>query len=197
MPNFHSASHLYEFINAYGPAYAWILGKANNNGHGSGELEGTFIRSWWKSILVQELLMHLQAQPEAELSDEDQQAILALLRVVNGGAEMDQQHGTLMNYIALLSTVQDSGKIKFPNQSKKISLRPLNIYPIILQFLHCQFPELNLTSDAGQALQGIPFNSHGAKSYATVTVGAAKYGSSQHSRGKGLCYSYIEGRIAT
>jgi hypothetical protein len=65
-PNFHSVSHLYDFIKAYGPTYAWwvfpyeraigILGKANNNGHGSGELEGTFMRSWWKSILVQELV---------------------------------------------------------------------------------------------------------------------------------------------
>jgi hypothetical protein len=53
--------------------------------------------------------MHLQARPEAELSDEDQQAVLALLRVVNGGAEIDRQRGTLMNYIALLSMAQDSG----------------------------------------------------------------------------------------
>ncbi|KAG2755635.1 hypothetical protein P692DRAFT_20717161 [Suillus brevipes Sb2] len=63
---FHSASHLYDFIKAYGPAYTWwvfpyeraigTLWKAHHNGHGSGELEGTFMHLWWKSILVQELV---------------------------------------------------------------------------------------------------------------------------------------------
>ncbi|KAG2337021.1 hypothetical protein BDR05DRAFT_1005389 [Suillus weaverae] len=98
-PNLHSASHLLEYINTYGPAYAWwvfpyeqaigLLGQANNNGHGSGEIKGTFMCSWWKSILVQELLMHLQFRPQSELTNEDEKAVLVLLQVVKGGAEVD------------------------------------------------------------------------------------------------------------
>jgi hypothetical protein len=65
-PNFHFSSHVVEYINAYGPAYAWwvfpyeraigVLGKANHNGHGSGEVEGTYMRAWWKTMLIQELV---------------------------------------------------------------------------------------------------------------------------------------------
>ncbi|KAF8834178.1 hypothetical protein BDN67DRAFT_915439 [Paxillus ammoniavirescens] len=65
-PNSHFACHLPEYINAYGPAYAWwvfpyeraigLLGRANHNSHGSGEIETTFMRSWWKSILSQDLV---------------------------------------------------------------------------------------------------------------------------------------------
>jgi hypothetical protein len=65
-PNFHFASHVVEYIHAYGPAYAWwvfpyeraigVLGKANHNGHGSGEVEGTYMRAWWKTMLIQELI---------------------------------------------------------------------------------------------------------------------------------------------
>jgi hypothetical protein len=64
--NFHFAGHLLNYINTYGPAYAWwvfpheqaigILSKANHNGYGDGEVEGIFMRAWWKSILIQELV---------------------------------------------------------------------------------------------------------------------------------------------
>ncbi|KAG1741310.1 hypothetical protein EDB19DRAFT_1583903, partial [Suillus lakei] len=86
--------------------------------------------------------------------------------------------------------------IMLPNQFKIIALRPLNIYPIVLHFLQLQFPHLNLILDAGEALHGIPFESHGVRSYATVNIGAAKYGSSLHHRGKGFCYGYVDGRHA-
>ncbi|KAG1794490.1 hypothetical protein EV424DRAFT_1353856 [Suillus variegatus] len=143
--NFHFAGHLLEYINTYGPAYAWwvfpyeraigILGKANHNGHGGGEVEGTFMRAWWKSILIQELLMHLQARPNQ--TDEDKEIVQLLLKAVKGGAEHDRQRGTLLNYLALLSAPKDS-----------------------------------------------------------VNMGAAKYGSSLHHRGKGFCYGYVNGRHA-
>ncbi|KAF9219170.1 hypothetical protein BS17DRAFT_718361 [Gyrodon lividus] len=65
-PNFHFACHLPEHINAYGPAYVWwvfpyeqaigLLGQANHNSHGSGEIETTFMCSWCKSILSQDLV---------------------------------------------------------------------------------------------------------------------------------------------
>ncbi|KIK76163.1 hypothetical protein PAXRUDRAFT_62556, partial [Paxillus rubicundulus Ve08.2h10] len=55
-PNFHSQSHLLEYLMAYSPAYAWwvfpyeraigMLAKAKNNGHGSGEVEGTYMWAW-------------------------------------------------------------------------------------------------------------------------------------------------------
>ncbi|KAG1718901.1 hypothetical protein EDB19DRAFT_1649245, partial [Suillus lakei] len=65
-PNFHFAGHVVEYIHTYGPAYAWwvfpyeraigVLGKANHNGHGSGEVEGTYMQAWWKTMLIQELV---------------------------------------------------------------------------------------------------------------------------------------------
>jgi len=87
-------------------------------------------------------------------------------------------------------------KITLPNQFKIVALRPLNIYSIVLHFIRWKFPHLNLISDAGEALHGIPFESRGAKSYATVNMGATKYGSSLHHRGKGFCYGYVNGRHA-
>lgn len=69
VPNFHSAMHLLEYILAYGPVYGWwvwayeqaigILSKVNNNGHGGGEVEGTYMRAWWKTIFAQELVFYL------------------------------------------------------------------------------------------------------------------------------------------
>ncbi|KAG1718486.1 hypothetical protein EDD22DRAFT_25330 [Suillus occidentalis] len=203
-PNFHFSSHVVEYINAYGPAYAWwvfpyeraigVLGKANHNGHGSGEVEGTYMRAWWKTMLIQELLTHLQERPDQ--TEQDQLAICALLKAVRGGAEADWQRGTLMNYIALLSDQHESARIVFPKQFKLISLRPLGFYAIVLQFLRLHFPEFNLTSDAGEASDGIPFNSQGVRSYANVNIGGAKYGSFHHHRGKGFCYGYTRGRHA-
>ena len=68
VPNFHNAMHLVEYILAYGPVYGWwvwayehaigILSKVNNNGHGGGEVEGTYMRAWWKTIFAQELVRY-------------------------------------------------------------------------------------------------------------------------------------------
>lgn len=65
-PNAHNSMHLYEYILMYGPFYGWwvycyerfigTLAKFKNNGHGGGELEGTFMRGWWKVIRCQELV---------------------------------------------------------------------------------------------------------------------------------------------
>ncbi|KAG2123988.1 hypothetical protein DEU56DRAFT_917205 [Suillus clintonianus] len=172
-PNFHFASHLVEYIHTYGPAYAWwvfpyeraigVLGKANHNGHGSGEYSSAIVLT-----------------ERRDQTEQDQLAICALLKAVKGGAEADRQRGTLMNYIALLSNPHNSTRIVFPKQFKLISLRPLGVYAIVLQFLRLHFPEFNLTSDAGEASNGIPFDSQGVQSYANVTIGAAKYGSFHH-----------------
>lgn len=89
-----------------------------------------------------------------------------------------------------------TARIVFPKQFKLISLRPLGFYAIVLQFLRLHFPEFNLTSDAGEASNGIPFNSQGVRSYANVNIGGAKYGSFHHHRGKGFCYGYTRGRHA-
>ena len=65
-PNCHNCIHLWEYILAFGPLYGWwvwayeraigVLAKVNNNGHGGGEVEGTYMRAWWKTILCQKLV---------------------------------------------------------------------------------------------------------------------------------------------
>lgn len=51
--------------------------------------------------------MCLQARPNQ--TDEDKEIVQLLLKAVKGGAELDRQRGTLMNYLALLSVLEDSG----------------------------------------------------------------------------------------
>lgn len=65
-PYFHFATHLLGLFLRFGPAYGWwvmayernngTLVKFNHNGHAGGELEGTLMRAWWKSLLVQDLV---------------------------------------------------------------------------------------------------------------------------------------------
>src|ERR1700683_222765 len=68
-PNCHNCIHLWEYVLVFGPLYGWwvwayeraigVLAKVNNNGHGGGEVEGTYMRAWWKTILCQELVHNL------------------------------------------------------------------------------------------------------------------------------------------
>lgn len=65
-PYFHLCGHLEEQFAWLGPCYGWWLygferhngdlGKFNINGHSGGELECTMMRSWWKSILIHDLV---------------------------------------------------------------------------------------------------------------------------------------------
>ncbi len=63
---FHLAIHMEPQFLRMGPSYVcWtypykrdngFLGGLNHNGHSGGELEGTQMRGWWKSIFIQKLV---------------------------------------------------------------------------------------------------------------------------------------------
>lgn len=66
VPYFHFAIHLEPQFYKHGPASGWwtypyernngFLGRFNNNGHSGGEMEGTMMRGWWKTTLIQDLV---------------------------------------------------------------------------------------------------------------------------------------------
>jgi hypothetical protein len=69
VPYFHFAAlHLEEQFLKHGPAPGWwtypyernngFLGRFNHNGHSGGELEGTMMRGWWKTTLIQDLVRY-------------------------------------------------------------------------------------------------------------------------------------------
>jgi hypothetical protein len=70
-PNFHLSTHTDLFIWAFGPGYGWWvfpferhlgrLGRFKTNGHSGGELEATMMRSWWKTIYTQDLVISILA----------------------------------------------------------------------------------------------------------------------------------------
>jgi hypothetical protein len=65
-PYFHLALHMEDQYYHLGPCYGWwafgyernngTLGRFNHNGHSGGELEATIMRSWWKGLLVHDLV---------------------------------------------------------------------------------------------------------------------------------------------
>ena len=71
MPYFHVAIHMESQFLRMGPAYVWwtypyernngFAGGFNHNGHTGGELKGTMVRGWWKSIFVQNLVRCISA----------------------------------------------------------------------------------------------------------------------------------------
>jgi hypothetical protein len=66
VPYFHYAVHLQPQYFKHGPGPGWwtypyernngFLGRFNHNGHSGGEMEGTMMRGWWKTTLIQDLV---------------------------------------------------------------------------------------------------------------------------------------------
>jgi hypothetical protein len=65
VPYCHLAVHLQPQFLKHGPGPGWwtysyernngFLGRFNHNGHSGGEIEGTMMRGWWKTTLIQDL----------------------------------------------------------------------------------------------------------------------------------------------
>ncbi|KAJ6476716.1 hypothetical protein C8R47DRAFT_657669 [Mycena vitilis] len=110
-PNFHLATHTDPFVWAFGPGPGWWvfpferhlgkLGRFKTNGHTGGELEGTMMRSWWKSIYCQDLVAKLQAQPDR--TAEDDRTIDLLLAGMRGSGEEHRTRGTLAAHLAAMA----------------------------------------------------------------------------------------------
>jgi hypothetical protein len=65
-PYYHLCMHLEPQFLRLGPCPGWwvfpyernngFLGRFNHNGHSGGEMEGTMMRGWWKTIFIQDLV---------------------------------------------------------------------------------------------------------------------------------------------
>ncbi|KAJ7697183.1 hypothetical protein B0H17DRAFT_1197583 [Mycena rosella] len=107
---FHFAVHLEQQFLKHGPGPGWwtfpyernngFLGRFNNNGHSGGEMEGTMMRGWWKTTLIQDLISRLESIENPAPEDVDS---LAVLKSYLKGGTSDRK-GTLQNYIARVET---------------------------------------------------------------------------------------------
>ncbi|TFK59319.1 hypothetical protein BDN72DRAFT_780904, partial [Pluteus cervinus] len=118
-PYFHLAIHMEDQFLKYGPTYSWwtypyernngFLGRFNHNGHTGGELEGTMMRGWWKSIFIQKLISHFEELPELAFEDEDS---LRLLKSYMKGDEKERR-GTLQVLLTQLAAEQHQRTSRF------------------------------------------------------------------------------------
>ncbi|TFK61693.1 hypothetical protein BDN72DRAFT_777946, partial [Pluteus cervinus] len=120
-PYFHFAIHMEDQFLKYGPAYSWwtypyernngFLGRFNHNGHTGGEIEGTMMRGWWKSIFIQKLISHFEELPELAFEDEDS---LRLLKSSMKGDEKERR-GTLQVMLTQLAAEQHQRIMRYYN----------------------------------------------------------------------------------
>ncbi|EUC63646.1 transposase family Tnp2 protein [Rhizoctonia solani AG-3 Rhs1AP] len=111
-PNFHIMMHLEEPMLKYGSLYnshVWgmerangVLSGMNNNGRGSGMLEGTLMRGWWEIANLQNLIKMFHDLPNR--TPDDEEVLEGLLSALRGGPEHALQRGTLAAYIARAKT---------------------------------------------------------------------------------------------
>ena len=88
-----------------------------------------------------------------------------------------------------------SAIVKLPKRCKKVNLRKLGLYQLIIGYLHRLWPEKQLVTDGGSQ-DGLIVASADVKSYATTSVRNTKYGSSLMHGGKAYSYRYVDGRVA-
>ncbi|KZV63186.1 hypothetical protein PENSPDRAFT_758171 [Peniophora sp. CONT] len=201
-PNFHIACHGLEWLEAFGTFYSFsvwayercmgILSKFKTNGRTGGELECTFMRAWWKTILCQDLIRHMQDLEDG--SPGDKAAIDALLTAMRGGAEAHRQRGTLLNYLASVSQDEAADPVQFPSYKAKVNIR--DMYDMLLDYARTLWPHARIKSDRGMSEGDLVFYPWQVSAYPTVRVRGVKYGASTHPHGEKQCYGYIEGRRA-
>ncbi|KAG8723734.1 hypothetical protein FRC09_002003 [Ceratobasidium sp. 395] len=207
-PNFHYMMHFEEFLLKTASTYnthVWGMERANgivsrikHNGKTKGVLEGTLMRGWWSHMTLQNLIKSLHALPNRTPADES--VIDDLLEALRSGNEQAQQRGTLAAFIAQCQTeytkkygVQVSTTLS--KQSRYVHLDRLNLYDLVLQFCVVKWP------NAGIFGPGMVQNHYLApyemvRNHSYVEFNGIRYGSHEHTSGKGYCYGYINGREA-
>ncbi|CDO73032.1 hypothetical protein BN946_scf185007.g86 [Trametes cinnabarina] len=119
MPYFHIMMHLWFWILFLGPVYAWwcyafernngFLARLRHNGHTGGQLEATMMRGWTKSMLLFELIEHLDSL--VNKSAQDVEAITKLRSILKGNTADDAtQRGTLLTMIATMNAERGNGQ---------------------------------------------------------------------------------------
>ncbi|QRW25937.1 Transposase family tnp2 [Rhizoctonia solani] len=207
-PNFHYMMHLEEFLLKTGSVYnthVWamerangVLSRINHNGKGGGVLEGTLMRGWWRHMTLQNLIKSLQALPNC--TPDDTSVLNDLLTALRGGNEHAQQRGTLMAFIAQCQTeyTQQHGiekPIRLSSQSRLINLEKAGLYETVFEFCTAKWPNAGIF---GPNVIGVHYLApHGmVRNHSYVEFNGIRYGSHEHTSGKGYCYAYIDNRQA-
>ncbi|KAH9839027.1 uncharacterized protein C8Q71DRAFT_893893 [Rhodofomes roseus] len=203
-PYFHLATHNPEFFLRLGPAYAWwaypyernngFLGRFKTNGHTGGELEATMMRGWVKSQLVHNLISRLENLQDK--SDADRRIIVRLKSLIASESRPNQQRGTLLNLIGQMAATESPERVQHPKHPRKLKLRQVGIYGLILQFLKTTWGHIvQLAPDTAPVDAGEPFVASHVPFYSHILVDGIRYGVHNMRSGQGYCYAYFDGRI--
>ncbi|KAJ7208732.1 hypothetical protein C8J57DRAFT_1610075 [Mycena rebaudengoi] len=204
VPYFHLAIHLQPQFLKHGPGPGWwtysyernngFLGRFNHNGHSGGEIEGTMMRGWWKTTLIQDLISRLEAIPNP--GPEDIDSLKTLQSYLKGGTT--ERRGTLQNYIATVQTDKNPNEIEFSRYPHNKILRQIGqgYYNRVFNYLHDLWsPEFKVVPDVSVAEEGeISFDGE-VESFTHVWIQRQRYGAGEEHRGKSAQYAYIDCRI--
>ncbi|KAJ7318344.1 hypothetical protein DFH08DRAFT_714721 [Mycena albidolilacea] len=201
----YAAVHLEPQFLKHGPAPGWwtfpyernngFLGRFNTNGHSGGELEGTMMRGWWKTTLIQDLIACLEQIPHPTPEDIDSLNVLKS----HLKADKGERHGTLQNYIARAQADRNLDKIRYPRYSKNKSLREMEDRLYHLVFRHLQTlwaPDILLIADVEMSHDKTAITFMGeVESFSHIWIHRRRYGAATQQRGIKAQYAYIDSRV--
>ncbi|KAJ7715449.1 hypothetical protein B0H16DRAFT_1477341 [Mycena metata] len=205
VPYFHyMAAHLEPQFLKHGPIPGWwtfpyernngFLGRFNHNGHSGGEIEGTMMRGWWKTTLIQDLISRLE---EIENPAPEDVASLAVLKsYLKGGTS--ERKGTLQNYICRVQTESNPHAVELSKFPKQQSLRELGhgYYHLVFEYLKALWAaHATLVLDVELEKAGEHSLSGDVQSYSHGWVHRRRHGAATQHRGQSAQYAYIDHRI--
>ncbi|KAJ7434622.1 hypothetical protein FB451DRAFT_1063278 [Mycena latifolia] len=206
VPYFHYAAvHMAPQYLKHGPVPGWwtfpyernngFLGRFNHNGHSGGEMEGTMMRGWWKTTLIQDLISRLESIKNP--TPEDLDSLTLLKSYLKGGTS--ERKGTLQNYIARVETENNPNAIEFSKFPQAKILRDLGLgyYKLVFDYLKSLWsstitlvPDVELTQHPNEL--SFPGD---VQSFSHVWVKRRRYGAATQHRGKSAQYAYIDSRV--
>ncbi|KDN42594.1 hypothetical protein RSAG8_06737, partial [Rhizoctonia solani AG-8 WAC10335] len=205
--NFHMMMHFQEAMLKYGSLYnshVWGLERANgvlsgmsHNGRGGGMLEGTLMRGWWGIANLQNLIKMFQSLRNC--TPDDDTVLEDLLSALRGGPEHALQRGALATYIAQTKTAYTrlhgiQEPVRLSKQSHAVNLRKTEfggLYPMFLNFCVHKWPHAGIFGDnMAQGRLYVPPKGV-IRIYSHVEYNGTRYGSFNHTSGRGYCYGYV------
>ncbi|KAJ6554294.1 hypothetical protein B0H19DRAFT_1293882 [Mycena capillaripes] len=173
----------------HGPAPGWwtypyernngFLGRFNHNGHSGGEMEGTMMRGWWKTTLIQDLISRLESIKDP--APEDIDSLKVLKSYLKGG------------------TSEQKDAIQFPLFSQELVLRTLGpgYYKLVFDYLKSLWAaRVKLVSDVELVESNTQHSFLGhVQSFSHIWIHRRRHGAGSQHRGKSAQYAYIDSRV--
>ncbi|KZV64692.1 hypothetical protein PENSPDRAFT_639268, partial [Peniophora sp. CONT] len=186
------------WLYGYERANGW-LAKVNTNGHAGGQLEATLMRTWVRSQLVDDLIVHLENMPEKTSLDIE---VLQTLKTHASGARTAAQRTAQAAFLDMTSKAGSDAStfnLYYSSRSGKINLEKRGIYNIVLEHVRGLWSDVvNLIAPgvAGDWAGGDEIFSPtlSTREFTNVYVAARSYGAYEKFHGRGLSNAYIDGR---